>query len=364
MNHSARMRKIIIRALSLTLGLAGLIFGDQVTLKNGDKISGTVTKSDAGALWIKTDYAGEIKIDRAQIVELSTAEPVNVQLKDKTVVGTVAPAQPGTVAVQTPQAGTINTPLTEVVAVRNDAEQKAYEREQERLLRPRLTDFWVGYITASLAGASGNAKTTSYTTAASAARAAGKNKMTLYFNQVYATQSTTQPSGATANRLSGGYRIDRDVSSRLFVFGTSDFDYDQFLDLDLRSVLGGGLGYHIWKADKGFWDFNVGGTWNREKFGTGLIRKSGEILIGDESAYTAFNRVKLYHKLVFFPNLSDTGQYRLSFDGTAGLPIYKWLEWNIGLSDRFLSNPLTGRQKNDLLYTTGIRVSFDQTKRR
>jgi hypothetical protein len=27
-------------------------------------------------------------------------------------------------------------------------------------------------------------------------------------------------------------------------------------------------------------------------------------------------------------------------------------------SDRFLSNPIPGRQKNDLLLTTGVRVNF------
>ena len=58
--------------------------------------------------------------------------------------------------------------------------------------------------------------------------------MGLYFNQLYATQSTTLPSGPTANRISGGYRIDRDLAPKLFVFGTADFDYDKFLSLDLR----------------------------------------------------------------------------------------------------------------------------------
>jgi hypothetical protein len=28
------------------------------------------------------------------------------------------------------------------------------------------------------------------------------------------------------------------------------------------------------------------------------------------------------------------------------------------VSDRFLSNPVPGRQRNDLLYTTGIGINF------
>jgi hypothetical protein len=44
------------------------------------------------------------------------------------------------------------------------------------------------------------------------------------------------------------------------------------------------------------------------------------------------------------------------------MPLFSFLEWNIGLSNRYLSNPPVGRKKNDILYTTGISVSFAQKK--
>jgi hypothetical protein len=34
------------------------------------------------------------------------------------------------------------------------------------------------------------------------------------------------------------------------------------------------------------------------------------------------------------------------------------LSWQITLSDRFHSDPLPGLKKNDLLLTTGVRVTF------
>jgi putative salt-induced outer membrane protein len=354
---------MIRTSLLLALATASLLCADQVTLKNGDRLTGKILRSDAKTLTLKTDYAGEITIDRAAIVSLSTDEAVSVQLKDKTVTGTVAPAPDLSVDVKTTAGATLRAPLADVLAFRTPAEQKAWEREQERLHHARLNDFWSGFVSLNLAGASGNAKTQSFATSAAASRQAGKNKMSLYFNQVYSTQSTVAPAGPTANRISGGYRLDRDVRPRLFVFGTTDFDYDKFLLLDLRSVLGGGLGYHAWKSSRGYWDLGAGGVWNREKFREGTIRKSGEILINEESAHTLLARLKLYQKASFFPNLSETGAYRFNFDGGASLPLYKWLEWNIGLSDRFLSNPIGGRKKNDILYTTGIRFSFDQTRR-
>lgn len=350
--------------LFLCLAAAGgLLLADQVLLKNGDRITGKIVKSDAKMLVLKTDYAGEVTIDRAQITSVASEDPLHVQLKDRTVVGQVTPAGEAAVEVRPSEGAPVKSALGEVLALRSAAEQRLWEREQERINHPRLNDFWSGFVSLSFAGSSGNSQTSSIATAASASRQAGKNKMGLYFNQVYASQSNILPHGATANRISGGYRIDRDINARMFVFGTTDFDYDKFLDLDLRSVLGGGLGYHIWKSSSGFWDFNAGGVHNREKFGTGLVRNSGELLLGEESSHKLLRSVKFYQKAILYPNLSQTGEYRMNFDAGAAMPIFKWLEWNIGFSDRYLSNPILGKKSNDLLYTTGIRFSFDQTKR-
>lgn len=353
--------KRIFMLLSLTLASLPM-WGDTVTLKNGDKLTGKVISSDAATLTLKTDYAGDVKIKRDAIAALATDEPLNVQLADRTVVGAVAPAGEEKVVIQAPGAEAITAPLAEVAAFRNDPSQRAWEREQERQSHPRLNDFWQGFISFSMAGASGNADTATYSTALAASRAAGKNKMALYFNQVYATQSTTEPFGATASRLSAGYRVDRDVSRKLFVFGTSDFDYDRFLDLDLRSVFGGGLGVKVWKSDRGFLDIGSGGVFNREKFGSGLVRRAGEVLITEELGLRVNSRLKLSQRVSLYPNVTDRGEYRLNLDTGASMPVFGWLEWNIGFSSRFLSNPPPGLRSNDLLYTTGIRLSFDQTK--
>jgi hypothetical protein len=68
--------------------------------------------------------------------------------------------------------------------------------------------------------------------------------------------------------------------------------------------------------------------------------------------------VSLHERLDFYPNVSDTGQYRIVFDTAAITKIAKFLSWQIDVSDRYQSNPLFGLKGNDLLLTTGIRVTF------
>jgi hypothetical protein len=60
--------------------------------------------------------------------------------------------------------------------------------------------------------------------------------------------------------------------------------------------------------------------------------------------------------------LSEIGEYRMVFDTAAITKISKYLSWQIDLSDRYLSNPLFGLKGNDLLLTTGVRVTFGPQK--
>jgi len=350
-------------ALPFCLSLFSLVWADQVALKNGDRVTGKILNTDDKTITMKTDLMGEVKIDKTAVVSVRSDTPLNVTLADgKKVQGTVDTVG-NEVRVSKEGQAVASAPVLDVAAYRDDSAQHAWEREQERLTHARLDDFWAGSANFGLASAQGNSRTTTFSTTAAVARAVAKNKTALYFNQVYARQSTTAPFGTTANRISGGIRQDRDLTPKIFLFGTADFDYDQFLDLDLRSVLGGGVGFHVWKSKKGYFDTGLGVAWNREKFTNMPIRNSTELLAYEEFGYTPFTRLKLFERFTFYPNLSDTGEYRFAFDANATVPITKWLEWRLGLNNRYLSNPPVGRKTNDLLITTGVGITFDQTKR-
>ncbi len=58
------MRKTFVVGLLLlfVLLLATPSLADQVVLKNGDRLTGSITKSDGKQLVIKTDYAGDVTV--------------------------------------------------------------------------------------------------------------------------------------------------------------------------------------------------------------------------------------------------------------------------------------------------------------
>ena len=139
-------------------------------------------------------------------------------------------------------------------------------------------------------------------------------------------------------------------------------EHDKFQDLDLRLVLGGGLGYKVAKTEKTQLDLFAGGAFNQEYFSTGFNRISGELILDGEVTHKLSSISSLSQRAAFYPNLSETGEYRFAFDTTAVTKLTKSLGWQVTLSDRFVSNPLPGTQKNDLLLTTGLRVALGGRK--
>jgi hypothetical protein len=107
---------------------SSMLFADQVVLKNGDRLTGTIVKSDAKTLVIKTEFAGEVTVQWPAIQEINSTQPLHVSLADgKTVVGPVKTSD-GNLEVSTAAAGTVTTPTSAVVVIRNDAEEAAHEK--------------------------------------------------------------------------------------------------------------------------------------------------------------------------------------------------------------------------------------------
>ncbi|MBN7796988.1 DUF481 domain-containing protein [Parahaliea mediterranea] len=77
--------------LAAHVALAGAAEGgqqpsDEITLKNGSRIIGTVTDTRAGVITVETEFAGTLSIQQDQVAAMSTHEPVVMQLEDGIVV--------------------------------------------------------------------------------------------------------------------------------------------------------------------------------------------------------------------------------------------------------------------------------------
>ena len=326
------------------------LFADQITLKNGDRVTGKAVKKDGDKLTFKSDHFGEITVPWEQIQDFKTDEPVTVLLASGTSKETV---------VNTTEGQPAAIPLSDIKELRNPAEQATFERLQH----PPWTGLWTGTATLGFAGAQGNAKTRMFTSGLVASRITRTDKTSLYFAAIRSSALINGFQSETAQAVRGGWSYDHNLSRRVFLNVFNDYEYDRFQNLDLRFVFGGGLGYTAWQSERARLDLLGGVAYNHEKFSppapaASFSRNSAEAYFGDRWTYAFSKDTTISQSFRIFPNLSDTGNYRMNFDLGANTRLFKWLVWNLAVSDRFLSNPVPGRQKNDLLYTTGIGVSF------
>jgi hypothetical protein len=240
--------------------------------------------------------------------------------------------------------------------IRNAAEQHAWERLQS----PRLFELWTGSFDTGLAVARGNARTDTLTNAFTANRVTRNDKLTVTFSQIYGTATVNNVSSAVANAVRGGWTYDHILTGRFFVSSLNDYEHDAFQNLKLRFVLGSGVGFNAIKGDKTTLAFSSGGDYERENFNQSLDRNSGEINFGDVFTHKFTGTTNLTQSFRYFVNLSQSGEYRVNFDMGAVTALSKWLGWHLTASDRFLSNPVFGRQRNDVLLSTGLRLSFSR----
>jgi putative salt-induced outer membrane protein len=339
--------------LFLALPLLG---ADQITMKNGDRLTGTIVKFDGKGLTVKSDYAGDLVIKWEAVAGVTSGQPLNIGLKDgQVVIGTVTTTD-DKFAVQTVGTGTVSAPIASVTFIRSRDEEAAFEAHEARYKNPKFTDLWAGNIALGYAKATGNSKTTNLNVNANAERVTTRDKTTVSFTTLYAASATNGKSAATANSQRGGFNYSLNLAPKLYVFGGADFESDQFQSLDLRFTPGGGFGYHALKSEKAVLDIFGGGALAKEYYFNNVNKTSGEAQFGEEFIFNFWKATSLHQKSLFSPNLSETGQIRMNFDISADTKIKKWLAWQVAISDRYISNPEPGRLKNDLIITTGINL--------
>ncbi len=353
----------LLRSSSLSAILlwfcASALLADQITLKNGDRLTGSIVKYDGKNVVMKSELAGEVTIPWTAVTGLVSSAPLNVGLKaGEMIVGTVQ-ADESKITVQTQASGPVSAPRETILSIRSKEEQAAYDEQLDRYRNPRLMDLWAGFLDVGFAQSKGNADSQTFNVSANAARVTNRDKIAAYYTSIF-SKGTVQNSGAvvtTANAKRGGLSYNLNVNKRWFGFGAVDLENDQFQLLDLRFVPAGGAGFHAIASEKTTFDLQAGGALNREFFTGGLNRTRGEALLGEVLLHKFTKTASLQEKLFYYPGFSDASQ-RINFDISLAAAIKKWFSLQVTVSDRYLSDPVPGRKKNDVLLTTGVRLTF------
>ena len=348
------MKQQISALVLILFALTGRTFADQLLLKNGDRLTGTIVKSDGKTVVFKSDLVGEVSVALDSVTNVTSDKTLYVTLADGRTVSGVVTAKDGQAEIRS-SSGPIVVDRSAITLIRSEAEQQAYLAT----LNPGLLQQWTGGADVGFALTRGNSQTTNLALGMAISRETLHDKTSLYAASVYNRETTDDVTRTVANTFRFGARYDRNINRDWFGYGFTDLEHTGLQDLNLRWVLGGGLGYHAIRNERTKLDLLGGLDMSREYFeGVDNDRTSLEAQLGQTLDHQFNPRVSFKEQLFFFPNLSEGGEYRVNFDAALVMDINRRLAWQVTVSDRYLSDPPGGFKQNDLLLTTGLKIKL------
>ena len=317
---------------------AGAVLADEVILENGDKMTGTVVKVEGGKLILKTDYAGSVEIQMEKIKSIVTNNPVEVHMESGEVLkGKLKTVEEGKLAVEpSPEREGATVDWKKVVAVNPPAR--------------KLT----GNITVGGTSQSGNTDRASASIGADAAIKSDKDRFSLRFLFNYGEEKGQE----TANNTYLGLKYDYFFTKKFYGLLALELLKDKFSDLNLRTIVGPGLGYQVWDDPIKFILFEAGVTYFSDDHINNPHKDWAAARLAGNFRYKFLNIITFADLIEVYPNLNHGGEYTLRNEASLISPL--GADWSLKLSNiwRRDSDPSPGIQRDDLTWILGLQYSF------
>lgn len=340
-----RLLYLVLFTVTLSAVSAG---ADEVYLKNGDRLSGTIVRLVDGKLVLKSAAAGEVTVGQADIQSFSSATPLEIHLKDGAVLNQNAQvAEPGQFAIATGTTLRAQTfQVTDLVSINPPPPPK-----------PK----WVGSLSAGFTATSGNTSTEAVNASVRLARRSEKDRTTASAD--YAKGKQEDPATGQENTTEDWWRAkaqyDYFFSKKFFGFLNGSYEKDSIADLDRRVVVGGGAGYQWIESERTNFSTSLGLASLYEKFDNATDSNS------ELSAQAGYNldhqlnkSVKFLHDLTYYPALSSFSDYYLTTTAELRASFTQNMFANFKVIFNYDATPAAGRGSTDVKYIFGVGMTF------
>ena len=344
-------RASCIAALLIWCSHAAPATAGEILFKNGDRLSGQVLRMEGGRLTFKSNLAGEVTVNVADLESCKSDPPIDVRLDDGgSGRAPVTSARGGevTVAPGTPQARTL--PVARVKAI-----------------NPK--DGWSGSAVAGLLVTRGNSNTDNANVEINVEKRRVSDRLTAGASYLFGRQRdpNTGERATTTDNWNVRAKYDYFFSPRLYAYANAKVEKDNIANLDFRMTPGAGVGFQAFERPDFKASVEAGVSYVYEKFAapddasTTEFRDHNEYVSG-RLAYKLEkrlgDRVTLFHKAEFLPSLRDLGEYLLNSDGgmRVGITDRLFLEYKLTLTYDAL--PAPGASNTDLRHLLSVGWQF------
>jgi putative salt-induced outer membrane protein YdiY len=339
-----RASRLLVSVLALSLVLAARAGADEIQFLNGDRLTGKIVSAEGGKLVIKTETAGDVTVDLSKVKTLSTDEPIVVKSGDSTFKSKLEPGEDGTVR---------------VVPVEGSAPQTLALKDLTQLNPTPVK--WTGAITVNALVTRGNSESDNLGASANAVRRSEIDRMTFGAGYYYGRQKnkTTGDSETNVNNWFVLGKYDFFLTKHFYLYAAGRAERDRIADLDLRLILGGGVGYQWFETPTFNLNTEAGPAWIYENF----THQPSEDHLAARLAYhvdwTPHKMLKLFHNLEYLPRVTEPFvDYNMNLDAGFRATVIQNFFAEFKFEFKYDSTPAIGARKEDLRYLVGLGWAF------
>jgi len=338
---------VMVILLSLTV-FAPSVYGDELYLKNGDRLTGKIEHLVDGKLVFQSNLAGKVTVDISNIQTFSSDEPIAVNLKDKTgFKQKVLSAEPGRFSIE------------------GSEELKAQEFAVDDIVSinppPKPVPRWTGNVSAGLTSTHGNTKTEGISASANLSKRTVKDRS--QFSADYAKTEQEDPDTGEDETIEDWWRAkakyDYFFSKKLYGYLDGRYEKDAVAELDRRVIVGSGCGYQWIESENMNFSTELGLASLYEKFDNQTDSNS------ELSAQLGYNfdrkltkNIKFIHDLTYYPSLDKFSDYFLTSTAEIRADFAKNMFMNFKAILGYDETPAIGAHKTDVKYFLGVGYSF------
>jgi putative salt-induced outer membrane protein YdiY len=311
---------------------------DKLEFGDGNVLQGTVSTFEDGNLIFSTAYADNMKIPVDQIKTISTDKAVTLKMtNDSILTGKLTTLEDGKMAV-------ILEPVGETVP---------FEWGQIKNIN-EPPGSWSGSFSAGGTVQTGNVERTSISVGFDAKREWEHDRFTIRFLHNYAADSGEN----TARNTFGSLKFDHFFSDRFFTGLSLEMLKDKFKDVNLRAIIGLGLGYRIWNDAKKTLEVEAGVTYFSEDLNVGMDDQFAAGRVGITYSYQILENLAFKDYMLYYPSFKKPKEYRLRNEASLTSQLGKG--WAVKLSHIFDQNSdaTPGVDGKDHQFIFAIEYSF------
>jgi hypothetical protein len=368
---------------------------EELTLKNGDRLTGQLLNSTGAEIKFKSDLAGEVTVKRENVKELKSKRdfavvPTDVKdarnsemvpqgeikLGEKGLVVTplskTKPAISAPPAVPEAKPG----PSTAVVAVGKEiptakiafiVDDATYQKEIHKKIG--WTSGWDGHVTTgtSMIYSTQNSYLFQVDTALKRSVPTVSwldPKLRTTVNFTLSAGKTSQP--GTAETITNIFHLDAErdeyFSPRGYYLQGLSFDHNFSQGLVLRQNYGAGVGATFFRKENAEFDITTDLHYESQHFNaTANVTELNLKLVGSTltEAYTRkWGKIHFDEKLLADIAWNNASAFSASGTSSVRIPVYKKLAFSVSTIDNFLNNPQVGYKKNSFQFSTGFALNL------